>query len=43
MHGAVKAGQLVVVLAGHPHEGGDRFPTIRIVRVGDDGRSVEPG
>jgi pyruvate kinase len=41
-HGAVKEGQLVVVLAGHPVEGGDRFPTIRVVRVGEGGRSVAP-
>jgi pyruvate kinase len=40
--GAVKEGQLVVVLAGHPVEGGDRFPTIRVVRVGEGGRSVVP-
>ena len=39
---AVKAGALVVVLAGHPIEGGDGFPTIRVVRVGEDGRSCEP-
>lgn len=41
-HGAVKQGQLVVVLAGHPVEGGDRFPTIRVVRVGAGGRSEAP-
>jgi pyruvate kinase len=41
-HGAVKQGQLVVVLAGHPIEGGDRFPTIRVVRVGEGGKSVAP-
>jgi pyruvate kinase len=41
-HGALRAGQLVVVLAGHPSEGGERFPTIRLVRVGDQGQSVEP-
>jgi pyruvate kinase len=41
-HGAVKEGQLVIVLAGHPIEGGDRFPTIRVVRVGEGGRSVPP-
>ena len=39
---AVPAGALVVVLAGHPIEGGDRFPTIRVVRVGPSGESVEP-
>jgi pyruvate kinase len=41
-HGAVLEGQLLVVLAGHPVEGGDRFPTIRVVRVGAGGRSVAP-
>jgi pyruvate kinase len=40
--GAVRAGQLVVVLAGHPVEGGARLPTIRLVRVGAGGASVEP-
>jgi pyruvate kinase len=40
--GAVAAGTLVVVLAGHPIEGGEGFPTIRVVRVGDGGRSCEP-
>jgi pyruvate kinase len=42
LSGAVKSGALVVVLAGHPIEGGDEFPTIRVVRVGEDGRSCEP-
>jgi pyruvate kinase len=41
-HGAIKEGQLVVVLAGHPVEAGDRFPTIRVVRVGEGGRSLAP-
>jgi pyruvate kinase len=36
-HGAIKEGQLAVVLAGHPNEGGDRFPTIRVVRIGPAG------
>ena len=40
--GAVKAGDRVVVLAGHPIEGGRRFPTVRVVRVGDGGESLEP-
>ena len=40
--GAVKAGDRVVVLAGHPIEGGPRFPTIRVVRVGATGSSEEP-
>jgi pyruvate kinase len=41
-HGALREGQLVVVLAGHPVEGGDRFPTIRVVRVGPGGTSLAP-
>ena len=40
--GAVKAGALVVLLAGHPIEGGEGFPTIRVVRVGEGGVSCEP-
>ena len=40
--GAVSQGQLVVVFAGHPNEGGERFPTVRAVRVGADGRSHDP-
>jgi pyruvate kinase len=40
--GAVIQGQLVVVLAGHPNEGGERLPTIRVTRVGADGRSHDP-
>jgi pyruvate kinase len=39
---AVREGALVVVLAGHLIEGGDRFPTIRVVRVGPSGECVEP-
>jgi pyruvate kinase len=42
LSGVVKTGALVVVLAGHPIEGGEGFPTIRVVRVGEDGRSCEP-
>jgi pyruvate kinase len=41
LSGAVAAGALVVVLAGHPVEGGPGAHTIRVVRVGDDGRSRE--
>jgi pyruvate kinase len=41
-HGAVQAGELAVVLAEHPIEGGERFPTIRVVRVGEGGRSCTP-
>jgi pyruvate kinase len=40
--GALRQGQLVVVLAGHPVEGADRSPTIRVVRIGEGGRSVAP-
>jgi len=40
--GAVRAGARVVVLAGHPLQGGERLPTIRLVRVADGGRAVEP-
>lgn len=40
--GAVRTGDRVVVLAGHPIEGGEGFPTIRVVRVGEDGKSCEP-
>jgi pyruvate kinase len=41
-HGVVRAGDRVVVLAGHPIEGGERFPTIRVVKVGETGESLEP-
>jgi pyruvate kinase len=40
--GAVAAGTLVVVLAGHPVEGGEGLPTIRVVRVSESGRAGEP-
>jgi len=40
--GAVRAGSLVVVLAGNPIEGGGRFPTVRVVRAGSAGESCEP-
>lgn len=40
--GGVQVGDLIVVLAGHPIEGGEGFPTIRIVQVGEGGRSCEP-
>jgi len=39
---AVSPGDLVVVLAGHPVEGGEGVPTIRVVRVGEGGQSCEP-
>jgi pyruvate kinase len=40
--GTVQVGERVIVLAGHPIEGGPRYPTIRVVRVGEGGASVEP-
>ncbi len=40
--GAVAAGSLVVVLAGHPIEGGEGLPTIRVLRVGEEGKACEP-
>ena len=40
--GVVKAGDLVIVLAGHPIAGGSRQPTIRVVRVGEGGSASEP-
>jgi len=39
---AVTVGQRVVVLARHPVQGGGRMPTARVVRVGENGASVEP-
>ena len=32
----------VDLLAGHPIEGGEGYPTIRVVRVGEEGRTCEP-
>lgn len=40
--GAVQPGGRAIILAGHPIEGGPLFPTIRVVRVGEGGISVEP-
>jgi pyruvate kinase len=40
--GVVRAGQLLVVMAGHPIEGRERFPTLRVVRVGESGQSHSP-
>jgi pyruvate kinase len=40
--GAVKPGALAVLLAGHPIEGGEGLPTLRVVRMGDDGKAHEP-
>jgi pyruvate kinase len=42
MAGTVKVGERVVVLAGHPIAGGTRFPTVRVVRVGEAGMPCEP-
>src|SRR5262249_42509046 len=42
VHKAVKGGDLAVLLAGHPVESGERFPTIRVVRVRADGSSAAP-
>ena len=39
--GASSRAHLVVVLASHPIEGGEGFPTIRVVRVGEEGRSCD--
>jgi pyruvate kinase len=41
--GTLKPGERAVVLGGHPIEGGPRFPTIRVVRVGENGESGDPG
>jgi pyruvate kinase len=40
--GAVQTGDRVVVTAGHPTEGGHRSPTLRVVKVGEGGASLEP-
>jgi pyruvate kinase len=40
--GAVQVGERVIVLANHPTEGGPRFPTVRVVRIGAGGVSEEP-
>ncbi|HEX4611712.1 MAG TPA: pyruvate kinase [Urbifossiella sp.] len=40
--GTVRPGERVVILAGHPIEGGPFYPTIRVVRIGGSGESVEP-
>lgn len=40
--GTVKPGERVVVLAGHPIAGGPRFPTVRVVRIGEGGVPCEP-
>jgi len=38
----IQTGDRIVVLAGHPIEGGARWPTIRLIRVNADGASAEP-
>ena len=40
--GEVQIGDRVIVLAGHPIEGESRMPTVRVVRVGEAGASLEP-
>lgn len=40
--GAVSEGDRVVILAGHPIEGGQHFPTVRVARVGEEGTSRKP-
>ncbi|MBY0458759.1 MAG: pyruvate kinase, partial [Gemmataceae bacterium] len=40
--GTVSVGERVVVLAGHPIAGGPRFPTVRVVQVGEGGGASEP-
>lgn len=40
--GTLAPGERAVVLAGHPIAGGPRFPTLRVVRVGEDGTPGEP-
>jgi len=40
--GALQVGDRVVVLAGHPLEGGPNIPTVRVVRVGEAGTSQAP-
>ncbi|QEL20313.1 pyruvate kinase [Limnoglobus roseus] len=40
--GVVEVGSRVVVLAGHAVEGGLGCPTVRVVKVGEDGASWEP-
>jgi pyruvate kinase len=41
-HGALQGGVLAVVLAGHPVEGGEHLPTLRVLRIGDGGQSSAP-
>src|SRR5262249_40818075 len=39
--GTLKPGERAVVLAGHPIEGGPRFPTIRVVCISEGGESCD--
>jgi pyruvate kinase len=41
--GVVTPGDLVVLVAGYPIEGGPHYPTVRVVRVGPHGEALEPG
>jgi pyruvate kinase len=41
-HGQVHPGERAVILAGHPVEGGEQLPTLRLVCVGEGGKSREP-
>ncbi|MCI0682606.1 MAG: pyruvate kinase, partial [Gemmataceae bacterium] len=40
--GVVKPGELAVLLAGHPVEGGAGLPTLRVVRIGAEGNARAP-
>ena len=40
--GVLKEGMRIIVLAGHPIEGGDYMPTIRLLKIGPDGKPGEP-
>lgn len=40
--GAVQEGSRIVAIAGHVTEGAERYPTVRVVRVGPGGRPNEP-
>jgi pyruvate kinase len=42
LQGAIMAGDHVVLLADRAVEGGERVPTIRVIRVGEAGQSCEP-
>jgi pyruvate kinase len=40
--GVVQPGELVLLLAGHPLEGGEHLPTIRLARITAAGQAGEP-